>query len=219
MKSVVAHLAVLTGLFLLVGLGSRAGAAEGLKPSPESLAGLRPGDTIREATERYGSYSIILPGFTEFYAGGGRATHAYNWTVGGTYGGRALSVETTLGSNVINVVMLDRFPALATARGLRVFMPEAAAMQLYGMPDFAFEWTVFNPSVIELFYIDPGLIVVLSQLPGQSNWTITKLILTYPGYLNNAVAMRERQALATRDVQDITRMYRVWSRMAVPQPS
>ncbi|MHB0937212.1 MAG: hypothetical protein ACYDCO_02255 [Armatimonadota bacterium] len=216
MKSVVAHLAILIWLLLLVGLVSQAGAADGLKPPPESLAGLKPGDTVGEATNRYGTYSIILPGFTEFYAGGGRATHAYDWTIGATYSGRALSVETTIGSKTINVVMVDRFPTLATSRGLRVFMPEDAVRELYGMPDFAFEWTVFRPSVIELFYLDRGLIVVLSELPGQTNWTVTKLILTYPDYLSNAVAMRERQALATREIQDITRMYRVWARMAQP---
>lgn len=216
MKSVVAHLAILIWFIFAVGLVSQAGAAEKLKLPSESLAGLKPGNAIGEATERYGSYDIILPGFTEFYAGGSRATHAYNWTIGSTYGGRALSVESTYGSKTINVVMVDRYPALGTSRGLQVFMPEDAVWQLYGTPDFAFEWTVLDPSVVELFYLDEGLIVVLSQLPGRPNWTVTKLILTYPDYLNNAVAMRERQGLATHDVQDITRIYRVWSRMAQP---
>jgi len=219
MKTVVAHLAILMWLSLLLGLVSAAGAAIGLRPPAETLAGLKPGaNTISDAVHQYGSYDIMLPGWTEFYAGGGRATHAYDWTIGGTYGGRALSLESTIGSNTINVVMVDRYPALATSRGLRVFMTESVAWALYGMPDFAFEWTILDPSVIELFYMEQGLIVVLSQVPGRDNWTITKLVLTYPGYLSNAVAMRERQALATHDVEDITQSYRVWSRMARPSP-
>jgi len=216
MKSVVAHLTILIGFILAVGMVSQAGAAEKLQSPSESLAGLKPGNAIGTATERYGSYDIVLPGFTEFYAGGSRGTNAYNWTIGSTYGERALSLESTYGSKTIHVVMVDRYPGLGTSRGLQVFMPEDAVGQIYGMPDFAFEWTVLDPSVIELFYIDEGLIVVLSQMPGRPNWTVTKLILTYPDYLNNAVAMRERQGLASHDVQDITRMYRVWSRMAQP---
>jgi hypothetical protein len=217
MKSVVAHIAVLLWLSLLLGLVNLPGMAAGKQPPSESLAGLRPGvSTIRDAVQRYGAQSIILPGWTEFYAGGGRATHAYNWTISAGYGARALSVETTIGENTVNVVMVDRYPALSTSRGLRVFMPESDAWAHYGMPDFVFEWTVLRPSVVELFYLDEGLIVVLSQVPGRRNWTITKLILTYPGNLNNAVAMRARQALATREVEDITQSYRVWSRMAQP---
>jgi len=217
MKTVVAHLTVLIWLSLLLGLVSQPGMASRPQSPSESLAGLVPGvNTVRDAVQRFGAYDIVLPGWTEFYAGGGRATHAYNWTIGATYGDQALSVESTIGENTLNVVMVDRYPALATSRGLRVFMPDYEALARYGMPDFAFEWTVLNPSVIELFYIDKGLIIVLSQVPGLRNWTITKLILTYPGYLNNAVAMRERQALATHDVTDITRSYRVWSRMAQP---
>jgi len=121
-----------------------------------------------------------------------------------------------VGQTTVNVVMVDRHPLLGTSRGLRVFMPESDAWARYGMPDYAFEWTVLRPSVVELFYLDEGLIVVLSQVPGRLNWTITKLILTYPSYLFNAVSMRERQSLATHQVIDITRSYLVWTRMAQP---
>jgi hypothetical protein len=69
---------------------------------------------------------------------------------------------------------------------------------------------------MELYYMNQGLVVILDQIPGRSNWTITKLVLTYPAYLRNAVALRTREALATGHVLDITNSYRVWARMAVP---
>jgi|GEM_PF-2157188 len=217
MKTDVAHIAVIILLSLMLGLVNLPGMAADMKPPSETLAGLKPGvSSVKDAVQQLGSYSIITTGWTEFYAGGGRATSAYNWTIGGGYGTRALSVETTVGQTTVNVVLVDRHPLFGTSRGLRVFMPESDVWARYGMPDYAFEWTVLRPSVVELFYLDEGLIVVLSQVPGRLNWTITKLILTYPSYLFNAVSMRERQSLATHQVIDITRSYLVWTRMAQP---
>ena len=219
--TVSAYYALLISFLLLVGLaGARPGLTAGVAPPPppsESLAGLVPGvSRVSDAVNQFGAYDIILPGFAEFFVGGGRATKSYEWSIGLTLGQRILTVEATIGEEVINLVIADQHPGLATSRGLRPLLPEHAAWELYGMPDFAFEWTFFQPSILELFYLDEGLILIMKQVPGRLNWTITRIILTYPSYLGNAVVLRVRESLATHNVRDITYSYRVWSQMAVP---
>lgn len=147
---------------------------------------------------------------------GERATRAYLWTPGSTLDHTGLVVETSLGASRISLVMVDTFPGLCTSRGLSVLQPDDSARQLYGMPDFVFEWQSVDPPVRELFYVNTGLLVVINQVPGRPNWTITKLILTYPLYLRNAVTERVRESMATHHVEDVTYSYRVWARMAIP---
>ena len=96
-------------------------------------------------------------------------------------------------------------------------MTDLDVRDIYGRPDFAFAWQFTNGRAIELCYLEKGLVVVLQAIPGRSNWTVTQMIMTYPMYLGNAVAARERTALdRASGVEDITRNYRVWARIERP---
>jgi len=186
-------------------------------PPPEQIACLTPGiSTLTQAIQVLGPYDAILPGEAELYAGGERATKSYVWVVGATLGQPGITVVTHIGSPIITLIMVDLMPGVATAHGLTTLVEDSVARQVYGLPDFAFERTVVDPPVRELFYLHRGLILVLSQVTGRPNWTITKMILTYPTFLLNAVALRERDVLANRQIEDVTYAYRVWARMEVP---
>ncbi len=218
MRTVSAAIFVLTWLGLLIGLlGVSPCRAFTLAPPPESLAGLVPGvNGLGDAVGMHGNFDVCLPGVAEYYAGGESASKAYQWVVGDVLGRPGLTVETSLGSGQISLVMVDMFPGIRTSRGLSVLQPENAAVALYGFPDFAYEMTMVDPPVRELFYLDHGLIVLMRELPGRPNWTIVKLIVTYPLYLKNAVALRTRESLVNGHIVDITDSYRVWARMALP---
>ena len=215
MRTVIVYVAIIMGLFMLTGLKVSAQATPTLPAAPESLAGLVPGvSTVGDAVNRYGTYDVILPGRVSYLIAGIPASKEYQWSVGHVLGRRALGLETQIGGAVVNLIVVDQYPGLFTSRGLGALMPESAVWQLYGMPDFAYEWRLTDEPVQELFFLNQGLVVVLQQVPGRTNWTVTKLILTYPAYLNNAVALRTRDALTTSHVRDISRSYRVWAQMA-----
>jgi len=114
-------------------------------------------------------------------------------------------------------VVVSGFPGVATARGLTVYMPEVAVVERYGLPDFAFEIRRGTDSIHELIYLDAGLLVVLRELRGQPDRTVTDLLLTFPVNLRVAVAARERAARTpgTVLVTDLTHAYRVWAQLAL----
>ena len=218
MRTVAAQIAAVIVLGLLAGpLSTLPCRALSYPPPPECLASLTPGvSTLAQAFQLLGPCDAVLPGEAAYYAGGVRSTKSYVWVIGDTLGQPKLTIETPIGSSIITLIMVDLLPGIATSRGLTTLVEDSTAFRLYGLPDFAFERTVVDPPVRELFYLHQGLILVLSQLPGRPNWTITKVILTYPTYLLNAVALRERDVLANRQIEDVTYAYRVWARMEVP---
>jgi len=204
-------------LCILTGLAGIAVVPYSPPPPPESLAGLVPGvSTVGDAIARYGEFDVALPGHISYLIAGIPASKEYQWSVGNVLGRRALSVETDIGGGIVNLVIVDQFPGLLTSRGLGVLMPESSIWRLYGMPDFAYEWriTLTDDPILELIYVNQGLYIGLQRIPGRTNWMVTKLVLTYPAYLHNAVALRTRQALTTPRVMDVSRSYRVWAQMA-----
>ena len=168
-----------------------------LVPPPETLAGLTPGiSTVADASRLFGVYDQMAPGHFSGYAGGSHAANSYAWTTG-TWGNvPGLYVETSIGSPLINMVVVDDYPGLGTSCGLKALMSERQVIRLYGYPDYAYEITFDSGGTVfhELYYVERGLLVVLEQVNGRMNWTISKLILTYPTYLRNAVAQRSRYA-------------------------
>ncbi|HEY3377589.1 MAG TPA: hypothetical protein VGL77_08845 [Armatimonadota bacterium] len=205
-------------LSLLVCLFSLAPAhAFPVAPPLESLAGLTPGiSTLSDAAQLYGGYDVVLPGNFSSYVSGERATRAYRWTNGLLGQLPGLVVETSYASQRIDLIAIDDYPGMATSRGLTALVPEQRVVELYGFPDYAYELKFADESILfhELFYIDRGLLVVLGQVNGRTNWTVSKLILTYPTSLRNAVSLRNRYAMNGQIVEDITDVYRVWARMA-----
>ena len=218
MRTRAAHIIAVVVLVIVAGLLSTMPcSAFAYAPPPDAIACLTPGvSTLTQATQHLGIFDAALPGQVEYYAGGDRATKSYIWTVGGLLGQPGITVETAIGSPVISLIMVDLFPGIGTSRGLTAIAPDVQARALYGMPDFVFERTIVDPPVRELFYLNAGLLLVAQQLPGRPNWTITKIILTYPTFLYNAVAQRERDVVATnRQIEDVTYAYRVWARMEI----
>ncbi|MHB9129508.1 MAG: hypothetical protein ACYDBB_00270 [Armatimonadota bacterium] len=186
-------------------------------PSQERIAGLQAGvDELQDARRLFGPHDVALPGLATPFAGGSHASTAYRWTGGDTLGGPGLIVETNIGSSVISAVMIDGYPGFRTSRGLTVLVGEEVPVALYGYPDFAFDWRLDNQKFRELYYLNEGLVVVLEMVKGRTNWTVTKVILTSPTYLGNAVAARVRLAQHTPGIEDISRSYRVWAQMAFP---
>lgn len=219
MRTMAVKLLVITLFGWLVGLWCVVpGRAFPVTPPRETLGGLTPGiSTVGDASRLYGVYDVVLPGDFSQYAGGPRATKAYRWTTGLHGKVPGLIVETPIGSPVITTVVVDSYPGIGTACGLMTLVPEQQVPMLYGLPDYAYELNFNGQSVLfrELYYVNRGLLVVLGQVEGRPNWTVVKLILTYPTYLRNAVAVRTRYASAGQTVEDITDSYRVWTHMAV----
>jgi hypothetical protein len=94
-------------------------------------------------------------------------------------------------------------------------VPEGRVLGLYGVPDYAYDVNLNYDTLNyrELYYVRRGLLVVLGQMDGWPNWTVAKLILTYPAYLRNAVAARAAYALSGVmsgvNVEDTTGAYTV----------
>jgi len=217
MRIVAVRILTLLWLGLFIGLSSLLPAqAFTLLPPTESLAGLTPGvSTMADAVRLHGAFDITVPGIVEQYAGGNPATDQHRWSLGPSLGKPGLLVETSRRSKLIEVVMIDTYPGLSTKSGLTSLVSDGRAIELYGLPDYAFEFSGDDCWFREMYYIDQGLLLMLNQVPGRPNWTITKVILTYPTYLRNAVSLRERYALSGCGVvDDITSTYRVWARMA-----
>jgi len=187
-----------------------------LTPPTESLGGLRPGvSTLADAQQVYGNHGLAFIGGMEAFAGGSRGTKAYRWTPGPTYYAPGLIAETPIGSTLITTVALDRYAGHRTSRGLTTFISDSEVNDLYGQPDFAFERQVDYHTILELYYFDEGLLIVLNEVPNRPNWTVTQIILTYPAYLRVKVGLRTREAQSAQNVRDITRLYRVWAQLAV----
>ncbi|HEX2949336.1 MAG TPA: hypothetical protein VHV83_07180 [Armatimonadota bacterium] len=184
----------------------------------ESLAGLTPGiNTIADASRLYGVYNVRLPGDFLAYLGGPYASHAYRWTNGLNGKVPGLIIETAIGSPRIDAVVVDEYPGLATSCGLMALTPERSVLSLYGSPNYAYEITLGNNRVFrELYFIDRGLLVVLGHEFGIPNWTVSRIILTYPTYLRNAVSKRYRYALNGQYVEDVICSYRARRPMPLP---
>lgn len=183
----------------------------------ETLLGLTPGkQTVPDAVRILGRYDIILPGQVSGGVGGDIYSTAYRWSPGLLTATRGVTIETSHGSDRINLVMIDSYPDLGTSRGLTTLVSDTTAVRLYGLPDHVFEWRRGDVLARESFYFDEGLYLVLLQIPGEPNWTITKIILTYPAFLRNAVSVRIGMVLRRDGVEDITSSYRVWARLAIP---
>lgn len=190
-----------------------------LPTPPESLGGLTPGVSfLADALRDYSAYDVALPGEAEAFAGGSPATKAYIWSPGVFLNRRGLTVETPINAPVITTIMVDMYPGVATSRGLSALTSEDRVRELYGMPDYAFDHVIFSPPVRELYYLDLGLLIVLDHIPGRPNWTVTKIILTYPTYLRSAVSQRMQETLTTHRVEDSTSFYRVWARISQLTP-
>ena len=220
MRIITAQLAVASLLMLISGMVTTTpGRAFPVTYPTEQLAGLWPGiSTLDDAVRLYGAYDIAMSGRVTGYAGGSLATKAYRWSPGPTYGSPGLVVETPIGSSQIITVMIDAYPGLGTSLGLTPLTSDLNAVKLYGLPDYVFKYQFegFN-SGLEMFYLREGLLVLATGVPSRPNWTITKIILTSPTYLQNAVAMNTRAALGERSrVEDFTNMYRVWAQQAAP---
>jgi hypothetical protein len=186
-------------------------------PPPESLMGLTPGKaTLADALRILGRNDVSLPGSMTYFSGGGSLSLAYRWSPGSMSPWRGITVETDYGSDRVNLVMIDTYPGLGTSRGLTTLVSDDVAVRLYGMPDFVFEWRIGYTLFRELFYLDEGVHLVLSQLAGRPNWTITRLILTYPAYLRNGVSWRMTMVSQGARVEEIGSNYRVWARLAIP---
>ncbi len=215
MKATVASLMVVLILgWITVGMPARADSA--LAPH-ETLLGLTPGvSTVEDAVRVLGRYDVSMPGSVAFLVGGERFSIEYRWAhdIATTY--RGIAVSTTQGSRRINLIMVDTYPALTTGGGLGTLTSESEALAIYGLPDFAFAWRINDKQACELYYLHEGLLLVLAQIPGRPNWTITKIILTFPSYLRNAISQRSVLAQYDRRVEDITYSYRVWARLAIP---
>lgn len=221
MRTMVARFTFTALLGLLFGLwGAQPAPAFPLAPPQETIAGLTPGvSTVADASRLFGVYDVVLTGRYSQYAGGPRASKAYRWVSGGAHGNvPGLVIETGFRSPRIEMVVVDGYPGICTSAGLMAFTAEPQVVELYGLPDYAFEISLDNQSQVfhELFYVDQGLLVVLGQISERPNFTVTKLILTYPTYLRNAIAMRERYAMDGLIVEDITASYRSWIRTVVP---
>lgn len=211
---------ILSILWLGVCLG--VGAPLPARTSPfalptEKLAGLTPGvSTVADAECLHGKYDLAMPGDVLGYAGGASASKAYYWSCRPTLNWHGMVVETSFRSSVISAVMVDAYPGVATRCGLTTLMSDRKALDLYGLPNYAFEFRSDDYWFRELYYLDQGLLLVLNQVPERPDWTITTMILTYPSYLRNAVATRTQYTLACgrRVVVDITHSYQVWARLA-----
>jgi len=205
-------------LGMAVMLSSVPGRSLRLSPPCEQLGGLTPGvSSLHDAEHLFGKYDIAMPGDVAQYAGGTEVTKAFRWAAGMTLSGPTIVVETTLGSRTIAAIMVNNYPGVATSRNLMAFTPENRAIELYGQPDYAFQFRMPDGgSYREILYLDKGILLVLNQVAGRPNWQVTKLILTFPQYLNNAVALRMRDARLGGSVEDITYAYRVWTRLALP---
>lgn len=205
-------------LYAVAMLAMTAALAISLQSPSESLGGLTPGkDTIRDAEKCYGAYSAIISGEGTYYAGGDQSSNAYLWPGNEIVGQRGLIIETSLTSRRIELIMVDMYPGIGTSCSLTALAPESEVTERYGTPDYAYQVRVANRVFRELFYVNKGLLVVLAQVPGRPNWTVTKLILTYPAYLRNGVAMRTQYAQQRKTaIEDITYSYRVWVGMAIP---
>ncbi len=185
-------------------------------PPSESLIGLTPGrHTVTDAVRVLGRYDLSQPGSASFYAGGDRASTAYRWSPGTVAPSRGITVETAVGGTRISVIMIDSYPGLGTAKGLTTLVGDERAVELYGLPDYVFEWRFGSNLYRELFYIDEGLHLVLGQVPGRPNWTIIKMLLAYPAFLSNAVSVRFDLAARHDRVEEITGQYRTWARHAI----
>ncbi|MHB9024047.1 MAG: hypothetical protein ACYC7E_07695 [Armatimonadota bacterium] len=197
--------------------GSLAQAATFAIP-PENVAGITPGvSTVSNATRLLGSYDIALPGVAADYAGGPKGTTAYYWVPGSSLYRTGISVETLIGSPNVILVAVQLTPGVFTSRGLSTLVGEQVATRIYGMPDFAYEVRITREKTVrELYYLNQGLMVILRQLNGRPNWTVSDFILTSPTYLYGAINLRARIAVHGWQVKDITHSYRVWARMAVP---
>lgn len=206
---------VLAGLFTLTPVR----ALPAMTLPTERLGGVAPGiSTVPDAVRTYGEYDLRVSGEAAYYVGADEATHAYLWSPGLSISRQGLVLETPINSPVVSLVMVNLYPGIGTSRGLTTLVPEQRAVELYGMPDYAYELSFNGTRYRELYFLDEGLYVLLGVMQGRPNWTITKLVVTYPNYLRNAVARRAQAALVTRDVvvEDITYSYRVWVRLAVP---
>lgn len=211
MRSKAAHIIVV----VLIALSLQ--AAQSTPRAPESLAGLTPGiSRLDDAHHIFGRQSIVLPGEFALYAGASQVTRAYCWSPGIAVGYTGLIVETPLHSSTAVLVMADSYPGLMTSRGLMATHSEADVWRLYGLPMYVFAWHLPGGEARELFYVQEGLLVTLSQVPGRPNWTVTRLIVTVPTYLLNAVSQRLRTAVSGHQVEDMTKRYRVWAHMAQP---
>ncbi|HOF86899.1 MAG TPA: hypothetical protein PLZ36_02185 [Armatimonadota bacterium] len=184
---------------------------------PETLAGLTPGRVLlADAVRVLGGYDAAVPGSMSYFSGGEALSRAYRWAPGDIGPYRGVTVETGYRDARVNLIMVDSYPGLGTGRGLTTLVGDDVAVRLYGLPDFAFEWQIGYARYRELFYLDAGVHLVLSQITGRPNWTITRLILTYPAYLRNGVSWRVEMVRRGARVEDITAGYRVWARLAIP---
>ena len=222
MKTMAGKLLTMTLLACLIGLwgGLPGNATLPISLPQDTLAGLIPGiNTVADASRLYGVYDVRLPGDYLAYAGGTYATNAYRWTTGTNGKVPGLIVETAIGSPRIDAVVVDEYPGLPTANGLMALDPEQRVIQLYGLPDYAYElYFGGNLDYRELFYVNRGLLVVLEQINGRMSWMVSRLVLTYPTYLRNAVAVRTRAAIVGPVVTDITDSYQVWVRAIDKRP-
>ncbi len=220
MRTVVLRVLTMLWLGFCAGIGSLLPVqAFPLMPPQEKLAGLTPGcSTLADAEVLHGRWSNVMPGNVESYVGGAAGTKAYDWSSGPLLGRPDLVVETSYGSSLVSTVMVNAYPGLGTSRGLTALSPDSEALRLYGAPDFAFECINEEYWFRELYYLDQGLLLFCEQVPGRPDWTITKIILTFPVNLRTTVALRERYALTEGhriNVSDITSQYRrVWAHMA-----
>lgn len=207
---------LLTGLLSMLCPATAWAAPTAALPS-EAIIGLAPGkNTVNDAIRTLGRYDLSMPGSASFYAGGDRASTAYRWSPGITSASRGITVETAIGGTTITVIMIDSYPGLSTEKGLTTLVGDERAVELYGLPDYVFEWRFGDQLFRELFYIDEGLQLVLAQVPGRANWTITKMLLSYPAFLCNAVSMRFQMAQNHDRVEEISSQYRTWARHAIP---
>jgi hypothetical protein len=214
-----ATIATLFAVMILgwIGSGMPGRAVNPLVPQ-ETLFGLKPGEsTVADAVRILGRYDVKMPGSVAFIAGGERFTLEYRWNHDIATTERGLAVSTSQGSTRINLILVDTYPGITTGRGLGALTSENEALVIYGLPDFAFAWHFGDKQACELFYLREGLILGLTQIPGRPNWTVTKIILTFPTYLRNAISQRTIMAITDPGhVEDITYRYRVWARLAIP---
>lgn len=224
MRTVAVHFTVTIMLMLFACLCSPLRALP-VTPPLDSLAGLTPGvSTLADAVNNWGSYDVAMPGEFALYAGGERVTKQFRWSAGITDGQTAIVAETPLCSPQIEAVVVNMYPGIATSRGLTTLVSENQVTTLYGIPDRVFRITLpnappypgQNSCYLELYYVQCGLLVVMGEITDRQNWTVIKLLMTYPTYLRNAIAERTRLAMNTGRVADYTEGYRAWVRMAVP---